>query len=464
MVVASDWFRWGAAVVCTGTLWLAAGLARGEALSEPWPTSQSSATTTQPPAPPEQLPPPTVQPPALAGQPPRAEPAAPLIDGFWNAGGDPDGGLFGAFGSSHTDTIWMRTDYLLWWTDGVRLPPLVTTSPAGTPFANAGVLGEPGTAVLFGDEFVGSDARSGFRTVLGLWFDDPHRWDLEFDYFSPGGRSASFIETSSGDPILARPYFNVQTGTQKALVSAYSGTVSGTTVVEARDYFQSFGLTVGYCLCECRTCSLLTSECLACNPPLFSSFRIDLLGAFRYYGLNDSVAIGENLFYPTYYGYQNVNYDTADSFRARNDFYGGEIALRTRFDRGPWSLEVVHKLALGNNRRVVNIAGGTDITPQGYSTTHYNYGVLTEPSNIGDYSHDSFTAIPAVNVELSYRWSSHWRTSIGYDLIYWNQVTRAADQIDLNYGQSGGTQYPVFPNNTTSFIAQGLNVGAEFRF
>jgi hypothetical protein len=39
--------------------------------------------------------------------------------------------------------FWAEIDYLGW-----TVPPLVTTSPAGTPLAQAGVLGAPGTSVL----------------------------------------------------------------------------------------------------------------------------------------------------------------------------------------------------------------------------------------------------------------------------------------------------------------------------
>jgi hypothetical protein len=460
MVAASNWLRWSTAGLCVATLWLATRQACGDQVSKPWPDRQSPTPTTPATAPAEQLP----KPPAEHLPPLPAEPSSPVVDGLWSSDGSGESGWLGPVGSCNSATIWFRTDYLLWWTDGARLPPLVTTGPKATPIGNAGVLGQPGTTVLFGDEFVGSDARSGFRTVLGLWFDDPHYWDVEFDYFSPGGRSASFSETSTGNPILARPYFNVQTQQQSSDVSAYSGTVTGTVRADASDYFHSFGLTLGCCLCECRSCDLVIPECLAGSAPWFSSFRLDLLGAFRYYGLNDSVTVGENLVYASLFGFHNVALVTADGFQARNDFYGGEIALRTRFYRGPWSLELLHKIALGNNRRSVNIGGATDITPPGHATTHLNSGVLAQTSNIGDYSYDSFTAIPAMSVQLGYRWSSHWQTFVGYDLIYWNQVARAADQIDLNYGQSGGTQHPIFPDCTTSFIAQGMNVGAEFRF
>ena len=50
--------------------------------------------------------------------------------------------------------FWIGAEYLLWSAKGDKLPPLVTTSPAGTPAPLAGVLGAPGTSVLFGDESV----------------------------------------------------------------------------------------------------------------------------------------------------------------------------------------------------------------------------------------------------------------------------------------------------------------------
>src|SRR5262245_32394939 len=36
--------------------------------------------------------------------------------------------------------FWVSGEYLLWWTRGVHLPALVTTSPQGTPASDAGVL------------------------------------------------------------------------------------------------------------------------------------------------------------------------------------------------------------------------------------------------------------------------------------------------------------------------------------
>ena len=43
----------------------------------------------------------------------------------------------------------MDAEYLFAWVQGFRLPPLVTTSPAGTPRASAGILGLPTTGTVF---------------------------------------------------------------------------------------------------------------------------------------------------------------------------------------------------------------------------------------------------------------------------------------------------------------------------
>ena len=49
------------------------------------------------------------------------------------------------------DRCWFNASYMLGWTTPTHLPPLVTTSPAGTPQASAGVFGVAGTSVITGD-------------------------------------------------------------------------------------------------------------------------------------------------------------------------------------------------------------------------------------------------------------------------------------------------------------------------
>src|SRR5262245_16532969 len=76
--------------------------------------------------------------------------------------------------SLNSERLWVEAEFLLWWMRGDRVPPLVTGSPPGAPIGQAGVLGVPGTVVLFGGERTNSDARSGGRLTIGVWLDDEH--------------------------------------------------------------------------------------------------------------------------------------------------------------------------------------------------------------------------------------------------------------------------------------------------
>ena len=160
-----------------------------------------------------------------------------------------------------------------------------------------------------------------------------------------------------------------------------------------------------------------------------------------------------------------------DNFRARNDFYGSELGLRTQIYRGRWSMEILTKIAMGNNHQTITIDGTTAITPLGGSTTLYNAGILAGETNGGVFQRDQFTVIPQLGLELGYQVNCHLRAYIGYDILYWGAVARAADQIDLNVDPRNfppitqtGLPYPQFPGKTDSFWAQGIHLGTEFRF
>ena len=79
--------------------------------------------------------------------------------------------------------FWVGMEYLAWSVTGDKLPPLVTTSPAGTPLPQAGVLGAAGTTVLFGNSSVNDGWRSGGGLTAGYWFDPQHRTGIEASFY-----------------------------------------------------------------------------------------------------------------------------------------------------------------------------------------------------------------------------------------------------------------------------------------
>jgi len=193
---------------------------------------------------------------------------------------------------------------------------------------------------------------------------------------------------------------------------------------------------------------------------------------FRYYNLSDFVGVTEDLRITQPDTDSNGTTIVAhDNFRARNDFYGSELGLRTQIYRGRWSMEVLAKVAMGNNHQTITIDGQTIITPVGGATQHYDAGILAGTTNGGVYQRDAFTVIPQLGLELGYQVNCHLRAYIGYDILYWGAVVRAADQIDLNLDPRNfppitqqGLPFPQFPGKTDSFWAQGIHLGTEFRF
>ncbi|MCE5266424.1 MAG: BBP7 family outer membrane beta-barrel protein [Planctomycetaceae bacterium] len=373
---------------------------------------------------------------------------------------------------------WLRADYLMWWTSGMRLPPLVTTSPAGTPVSDAGVLGLPNTRILYGDDTVTNDGRSGVRTALGMWLDRCQRWGLEFDYLTLGENDSGFNDVSTGNPILTRPFFNVQTGEQASELVAYPDIAVGSVSVDAKQYFQSLGATLSYRLCSCESCCPCDpceeTCCSASCAPTMRCCRTDLIAGFRYYNLIDSVTIHETPSLTDSVATHDLiaSFDIHDNFRARNDFYGSDVGLRTRIYRGRWSFDILTKVAIGNTHQTININGTTNITANG-STSTYTTGILAGPDNSGAFQRDSFTVIPELTLEIGYQLNCHWQAHVGYDLLYWACVARAGEQIDLNVDPRNfpptdpavtGLPFPAFTGRSSAFWAQGVNAGLEYRF
>jgi hypothetical protein len=396
--------------------------------------------------------------------------------------GDDSAEFCGAILCSPPGQFWLRADYLAWWTNGTRLPALVTNAPQ----FESPDLSNPNTTVVFGNQTVGNDMRSGVRATLGAWLDRCHVWSLEADYLSLGERTNGFTQTSSGDPVsIGRPIFDVLNAGPGAQLVASTDLVQGTVNVEVSSYLQSSGVLLGRNLCSCNSCD----ECdlsggpqeQACDSPLSFGSRTDLLVGFRYYKLTDRVTVGENLLITDPLSSDlGSTFAVQDNFYTQNQFFGSEIGLRTQLYRGRWSVDIMTKVAMGNNHQTVKINGTTEYTPLGSIPQPSSTGVLATNSNSIIFSRDALAVIPQLSLQLGYQLDCHWKAYIGYDILYWGAVARAADQIDSNVnpnnwqpnlqtttlspGAGTGLPFPQIRSATSAFWAQGVNVGTEFRF
>jgi hypothetical protein len=343
---------------------------------------------------------------------------------------------------------------------GAALPPLVTTSPAGTPATQAGVLGAPGTTILFGGNSVNDEVRSGFRFTLGGWLNDCHTLGVEGGFFMLGSEGAGFTASSTGSPILARPIFNTTTGLPDSQLISFPGFLSGTVTAQSG----STGLLGADALLRCNVCC-------GCN------YRLDAIGGFRYLRLSDHLNVDENLVStsPTNPNFvpQGTSIILSDQFDTRNEFYGFNIGLKGSIQRGPWVLQGVAQVALGDNHEVVNISGATTVTVPGIAPVTSVGGLLALPSNIGHFTKDKFDAIPEFGARLGYQVTSHVQVFAGYTLLYWGDVARAGNQVDLTVNPTllpgsttppTGAQRPMPLLNQSSFWAQGIDLGLQIRF
>ncbi|NNE00346.1 MAG: BBP7 family outer membrane beta-barrel protein [Pirellulaceae bacterium] len=364
---------------------------------------------------------------------------------------------------------WVSVEALHWWQDGMRLPALVTTSTGtGVTRDDAGVLGKPQTAILFGGEDVLDSRFDGFRLKFGFWLDRCHTWGVGAEYFHIGLESEDFIASSNGDRILARPFFNTQTGLEDSELVSFPGVISGT--VTARATSELYG--GGFHFKRLRCCQEGCKSWLFCGCDEHFCSRTEAMVGYRYLQLDEDIGITENLVSSQ----QNNpgSFNIRDSFDTRNQFNGIDFGWKHRVTRGYWTYDCLMRMAIGNTRQTVRIDGRTVISdPNNPPPTTLEGGLLAQTSNIGIHKQDEFTIVPEFNANVGYQLTDHLRAMLGYSFIYWSNVVRPGDQIstDLNPNllppQANplvGVQRPGFAFDTTDYWVQGFSYGLEYRW
>lgn len=351
----------------------------------------------------------------------------------------------------------------------MRVPALVTTTGGGPlpARADAGVLGEPTTRILFGEEDINDHDMSGFRIRSGFWLDPTRSLGVEGEYFFLDQSGTEFFTSSPGNPVIARPFFDIRNGQENAQLIAFPGVMRGSLGIEATTKMQSAGgrfrVNLGEGSLDCLDPSY-------CNVSGMSgtSYRIDGLLGYRYFQLEDSIAITENA---TSLLSTPGSFHIRDHFETRNEFHGGDVGMTYEVLSGPWMLEMLVKVAVGNNRQIVRATGQTRITENNTTSTHPG-GVLVQRSNQGEFSQNRFAMLPELGVNLGYHLTPNWRATVGYSLLYLGSVVRAGDQIDLDVNPDlfppevspfSGPLRPQVLFRESDFWAHGLSVGLELR-
>jgi hypothetical protein len=310
--------------------------------------------------------------------------------------------------------------------------------------------------VVFGGSPVNNELTVGGRVTAGLWLDCDHTFGIEGYFFDLGTQAHGF---SGGSPaLLGRPFFNVATGRPDAEAVSVSGLVDGNVQASA-----SSGNLLG--------AGLLGRANLCCG----CGYRLDALAGYRYLCLSDRVGINENLTsidVTQTIAPLGTNIVVADSFHTINQFNGGDVGLAGQLTWNSWTLGGTARIAVGSTHERADINGATAVTVPGFPPAISPGGLLALSSNSGTHTRDIFAVVPEMRVQLGYQFGPHLSVHAGYSFLYWSQVARAGDQIDLVVNPAllappipgASPLRPAFTFQGSGFWAQGIDVGVELRF
>lgn len=338
---------------------------------------------------------------------------------------------------------------------GDRIPPLATTGVPGTPVGLIGVLGVPGTQVLFGDERINGDPRSGIRLSAGMWLDACQTIGIGIEGFWLSNQNDGFSGLSNGSPALARPVFNTMTGLPDAQVLAFPGVAASQLVIASESNVCGFGAF---------------ARKLICQPCLTVAFE-GLVG-YRYLNLDEEITLSESLTAndPTPGAPPiGTQFTLLDSYRTRTQFHCADVGLAASWSDGRFFADVVGKVALGCNVREYTVGGVSTTTVSGVGTVVTDGGLYTVGLN-GRTTDQVFAVVPELRLNLGCRVSDCVRVFAGYNLLCWTNVARAGEQISLNVdpAQLPPPLVPIVPRpviiESSTLWMHGFNLGIVVSF
>ena len=365
---------------------------------------------------------------------------------------------------------WISAEYQMSFIKTERPPaPLVTIGSIND--LHPGATDQPGTITAFGDT-LNFGMFSGARLEAGFWLDNSGCYSLEASGNYALENSLKFGKSSdaNGNPIIARPFFDIINGNEDGFRDSLPGAFAGSVAVVAKSEFWGAEIEAAY---HCRPSDHL---------------HLDGLFGVRYVHLDESLSMsdtaapinGNTLFFLGNQVAAPNSLADQDSFRTTNNFYGLQVGGRAGWEQNWFSVNAYGKIAAGATDQTVNIAGSsTLITPTGNQVA--SGGLLALPSNIGNYSKTVFGFVPELGLTVGVIVTPHIQLTAGYSFLYWDQVVRPAGQIDhsvnLNnvpttngiglvpgFNPGSGVNRPTAFLNEESVWIQSLNLGLGIHY
>jgi hypothetical protein len=408
-----------------------------------------------------------------------------------------------------TPTVYADVDYLAWWVHHGPAPVLLTTAPNNGLNPNGltgGILGQPGTMVVFDGHNLGYGVFSALRMNVGVNVGPDGFWSLDATGFVLPRKSINFTAggKSDGTPLLTIPFLDAATAMPSSL-DINSQDALGNPYLIGNIFIHSDMFVWGVEF-NAIAHSIRTAE-----------RNVDVLLGFRTLGLTENLSINQTIVptqdgnvtfqFPTagqginfyYFGVANQPIFVVDSFSTKNQFYGPQVGGRFHWDWNRFTAELTGKVAVGVTHQEATIVGASAAVAAINPNTGAVANNLVTPggmfalvNNIGSYTQNPFTVVPEIGITLKYAPTSWLNLHVGYGALYWSNVARPGALIDtvlnskliptgallptnVNPADATGSSIGAFQNGKEQgrpyftfrdqpFWAQGISVGIEFRY
>lgn len=351
------------------------------------------------------------------------------------------------------DRLWIDGEYLLWRLRGPTLPPLFGTVPTSvvTGATSQATLPAGSITTIFGTQRIDLPAASGGRLTAGYWLDDCQDCGIEASVLALQRTTATFSAQSTDQLVVGPLFTDVATGMPSIF---YPVPVNrATEAVAAETASRLWGAELNWHGRWNRDVDM----------------PLDAIAGVRYLDLGESLNTST-----VWLRRSGATQAFTDSFTTHNHFYGGQIGTSATADLDRLTFRAAAKIALGDIDESAGVSGGTRfVSPTGASQS-FPGGILTAPSNIGQYHRNRFAVLPEGEIGIGYHFTHYFRAYVAYNVLILTDAVRPANVIDptINFGHipnaivtnpsTAARPAPVF--GESDFWAQGINVGLEFRY
>lgn len=377
-------------------------------------------------------------------------------DGGYGDGGCSDYSVGSSFCGCGQSNRWFNAETLLWFSKNISSPALVNNSPFGVD----PVTGGAGVQSVFGGrEGIDFGLLPGFRLSGGTYLGSGQKVGIGGRGYGLFESSQSFSQASNGtggvgNPSIGLPFYNLFLNQEDAFLVAFRDNVGADKegTVRANSDLDMYGADGSLYLLLARS----------------EGIRMDMLGGYTYNLLRNSIgveSVSTSFRFPT----NGTVTTTNDLFATENVFNGGHLGVLSSVVKSRVSFSTLAKIAFGSMRQTSTVRGFSIVRDAIGNEQTLGAGILTQPSNIGVTTRDTFAFIPELGIKLGFAACENVQLTVGYTVMMWSGVAMAGDQIDntvdptqLTLGNAGTRPNSLL--NESAFWMQGVDLGLNFAF